>query len=439
LNAVSRPTYATIKNEETGAERKVETNPLTNYNVLVFDQSLKYNSKISFENTNTWRSGSSWDANVSSLHYDLRNKSNAWQLNGFGNFSMIYHQQDDINPQTGAYYQVNVSDIRGKFTSGIWHEIITPSYDQNDMGILYYNNQMTNGYWWNYNNQEPKKGPFFNYNAWGNINYKTQVKPLRYEEWETEIGVNGNFKNYWNAGANFYSKPFYYWDYYEPRVDTMKYYHYPFYVFNWWMSTDYRKKFYLNVNGTIGEAPGPQNPYFEIDLYPTWIISDRFSLIYGLVLSKDFGTYGFANFDDDNNVIFGQRNTSIVINSLTAKYIFNPKMNISFRTRYYWGKVNYKPDYYELQQDGTLDPTDYSENNDINFNVFNIDAVYAWEFAPGSFLNVIWKNNILQYDDLGADNYFVNCTKTLNAPQSNGVSVKVIYYLDYLTLRKKSS
>src|SRR6185295_6561928 len=51
LNSVSRPTFAIIKNNETGEERKIETNPMTNYSLIVFDQSLKNNSKISFENT----------------------------------------------------------------------------------------------------------------------------------------------------------------------------------------------------------------------------------------------------------------------------------------------------------------------------------------------------------------------------------------------------
>ncbi|MCY7410870.1 MAG: carbohydrate binding family 9 domain-containing protein, partial [Chitinophagales bacterium] len=43
LNAVSRPAYAEIKNDETGAVRTVETNPVTNYNVFVLDQTLKNN------------------------------------------------------------------------------------------------------------------------------------------------------------------------------------------------------------------------------------------------------------------------------------------------------------------------------------------------------------------------------------------------------------
>src|SRR6185436_2619224 len=86
LNAVSRPTFATIKNNETGTERKFETNPLTNYNVIVFDQTLKNNSKVSFENTNVMRNGTDPDANVSSVHYDFRNKENSLELVGFGNY-----------------------------------------------------------------------------------------------------------------------------------------------------------------------------------------------------------------------------------------------------------------------------------------------------------------------------------------------------------------
>ncbi len=436
LNAVSRPTFAAIKNNETGAERKFETNPLTNYNVIVFDQTLKNNSKLSLENTNVLRNGSDPDANVASVHYDLRNKENSIQFAGFGNYSMLFSQYNNPNPTQGAFYQVNINEIKGKWTEWVWHELITSRYDQNDFGILYFNNQMTNGAGANYNNQEPRKGPFFNYNYWFNVNYKTRVQPLQYQEWEASAGFNGNFKNYWNIGYNFYSKPLYYWDYYEPRVDSLRYYHYPIYVHSLWFGTDYRKKAYLFVNMTYGEAPGKYNPYYEFDVSPYFILSDKLNISYSVSLSKDFGTWGFVTFDDFNNDIFGQRNNSTISNVITAKFIFNPKMNISFRARYYWSKVNYLQ-YQQLESDGNLHPTGYTGNNDINFNVFNIDAVYVWEFAPGSFVNLIWKNNIFQSDDLGLDNYFENCTKTFTTPQTNGVSLKIIYYLDYLTLKKR--
>ncbi|MEO5674405.1 MAG: DUF5916 domain-containing protein [Chitinophagales bacterium] len=438
LNAVSRSTFATIKNNETGEQRKYETSSLSNYSVIVLDQTLKNNSKVSFENTNVWRNGADPDANVSSVHYGLRNKANSLEIAGFGNFSMRYSQNPFPSPLTGGFYQVNLNEIKGKWNEWVWHEVITENYDQNDFGILFFNNQMTNGAGASYNNQEPKKGPFFNLNSWFSINYKTRIQPLQYQEWETNFGFNGNLKNYWNVGSSIYSKPVYYWDYYESRVDSLRYHHYPFYVYNGWFGTDYRKKFNLNVGITYGEAPGAKNPYLEVDLYPGLIVSDKFSVYYALSLSKDFRTWGFVTIDDKGNDIFGERNTSTVVNSLTAKFIFNPRMNISFRSRYYWSKVNYLG-YKQLQLNGELGFADYTGNSDINFNVFNIDAVYAWEFAPGSFLNLIWKNSILQSDDLGIDNFFVNCGKTFATPETNGISLKVIYYLDYLSLKKKTS
>lgn len=52
LNAIGAPTFATIRNETTNETRRIETAPLTNYNVLVLRQNLPHNSYIGFYNTN---------------------------------------------------------------------------------------------------------------------------------------------------------------------------------------------------------------------------------------------------------------------------------------------------------------------------------------------------------------------------------------------------
>ena len=78
-------------------------------------------------------------------------------------------------------------------------------------------------------------------------------------------------------------------------------------------------------------------------------------------------------------------------------------------------------------------------NRDVNYNVnyFNIDMVYTWQFALGSFVNVVWKNSIGTFDRNVANGYFKNAGTTLDAPQLNSLSVRVIYFLDYLSLKKK--
>jgi hypothetical protein len=63
--------------------------------------------------------------------------------------------------------------------------------------------------------------------------------------------------------------------------------------------------------------------------------------------------------------------------------------------------------------------------------------VYTWQFAPGSFLNAVWKNATFYGADSPRDGYFENLGNTLDADQNNNLSLKVIYFLDYLQLKGK--
>ncbi|MER3472410.1 MAG: hypothetical protein C4330_14125, partial [Chitinophagaceae bacterium] len=93
------------------------------------------------------------------------------------------------------------------------------------------------------------------------------------------------------------------------------------------------------------------------------------------------------------NIIFPRRDRMTVENVVNVKYNFNNRSGLTFRVRHYWGKVEQKQ-FYDLQDDGTLKTTSH---NDIavqhrNFNLFNVDAVYTLQFAPGSFINIVWKD-----------------------------------------------
>jgi hypothetical protein len=51
FNALTKPIHATVE-DNAKQKREIETAPLTNYNIIVFDQTLKNNSSVSFINTN---------------------------------------------------------------------------------------------------------------------------------------------------------------------------------------------------------------------------------------------------------------------------------------------------------------------------------------------------------------------------------------------------
>lgn len=104
-------------------------------------------------------------------------------------------------------------------------------------------------------------------------------------------------------------------------------------------------------------------------------------------------------------------------------------MNVACRARHYWNQLFYHK-YLHLNDDGTFSDSDWSGSADENFNQFNIDFVYTWQFAPGSFLNLIWKDAIFKGDGQRGDSFFRNVDKTFRTPQDNTVTLKLIYWLD---------
>ena len=133
---------------------------------------------------------------------------------------------------------------------------------------------------------------------------------------------------------------------------------------------------------------------------------------------------------------FGLRKVTTSENILTAKYNFNIKMGLTFRARHYWRKVDYKQ-FLLLENDGSVRDIGYVPRNpETNVNFFNIDMVYTWQFALGSFINIGWKNaGFSSISDVRTP-YYKNLSNTLRDPKENNFSIKVIYFLDYLDIKK---
>jgi hypothetical protein len=62
--------------------------------------------------------------------------------------------------------------------------------------------------------------------------------------------------------------------------------------------------------------------------------------------------------------------------------------------------------------------------------------VFFWQFAPGSELNITYKNAVLKREAAINYDYYYNFKGSLNSPQNNSLTIKVLYYIDYLTIRK---
>src|SRR4030095_5081286 len=154
------------------------------------------------------------------------------------------------------------------------------------------------------------------------------------------------------------------------------------------------------------------------------------SVGYTINLEPRYNDVGYVYIDSSTDINFSKRRINTIEQILNTKYSFTNKMGITFRVRHYLSAVENK-EYYLLQPDGGLLPhSNFHPDADQNVNYFNIDMVYTWEFAPGSFLNIVWKNAAQNSTNNIEKRYFKNLGNTIGGDSNNNFSVKIIYFLD---------
>lgn len=430
LNAVSAPASAVLRNELTGEERSIQTAELTNYNVLVFDQALPNNSAISFTNTNVLRQGAARDANVSALAFNFRDAKNRYEVYGSSQLSAVFNPEHTPagQPATGFGYNAGLRKVSGTWTWQLAHSALDDRYDPSDLGFNRRDNFFRAQGVVTYSNYT-QRGKIASTFSFLSLNNTWLYAPRQWESLEME----GHFEVVNTKRQGFFvyttSRPIWYYDYFEPRVWGKKYYHAP-YVFvapGFW--TNSAKRLFATFQLYFGESPIPNDPYIGLRIEPTWVANDHLRMNLGLNISKDHSNFGAVDASNPDDIIFGRRNITTFDNALSVNYLFGPRMNITTRIRHYWANLYYHQ-YLHLHEDGTFSPSDWQGSADENFNQFNVDFVYTWQFAPGSFLNVIWKDAAFAGDQRRGGTFTQNLEKTFRAPQNNSLTLKLIYWLD---------
>lgn len=449
LNAITKPQHAIIENTVTGAERKIETDPLTNYNVLVLNQSLKNNSSVSLVNTNVWRSGKDYDANVTSGLFDLYDKKNVWNVSGSASFSNLM----GVNNKNifGYAHSLYAGKVSGAFNFQLWQELTNAKYDKSDLGYITNNNTMDQGIWAGYSWIKPTKWyNQFRFN--GNFFYSRLVTPMdilkrpemMYQFSGLNINFNGQLKNLWFVGTNI-NTTFKKNDFYEARTlnhdrvfrDKSKVF------FNLWWESNFAKKLAFGGNLSLGKGAYFDRTMRNYMLFGKIRFSSKFSVDHQLSIETVKNQAGYAATIGDS-IFFSRRSVRSTENVLTLKYNFTNRMGLSVRTRHYWSKVDPK-EFYALTLEGDLKNPRASIPADVrqNYNFISMDMVYTWQFAQGSFINIVWKNINENFHNDFEKNYFGNLSKSVegngynNLTQFNSLSLKVIYFFDYLTIKNK--
>jgi hypothetical protein len=438
FNATAAKQTATIKDAE-GASHDIETSPLSNYNVLVLDQNLRNNSSLSFINTSVLRRGGEYDANVSGVVFDLINKSRTYGVEGKMVMSQKYFGDSTA---LGYAYNFEIKKISGNWNWELSHGVESDTYDPNDLGFLGNNNERAVRAELEYGIYEPK-GPFnrMRFGLSSRVNYL--YNPNTFSGWGLNLWAWGQTKNFWNMNVWTFFEPVNSYDYFEPRAEA-RFYKVPTSEnvgVN--INTDRRKRLRFHMNGRFSNVNEEDRYSYRVSIGPSFRVSNNFT--FGVSTRNEFskGQVGFVNhifeddFDEIPDVIFGRRDRTTITNTVFASYNFNNKMALSFNLYHYWSKVKYNS-FHLLTEEGNLANSDYEDQHNFAFDAFNIDLQYRWRFAPGSDIFIVWKNAISQSGEMIDIDYFDNLGSLFGGPQSNQISIKAIYYLDYLYLTKKA-
>jgi hypothetical protein len=438
FNAITDNTYATIENKD-GELKKIQTGPSTNYNILVFDQALSNNSSVYLINTNVLRGGDFRHANVTGAGTTLVDNSNTYQVHLSGAFNQLYEKDDEhenaFDVSLGSRYNASLAKIRGNFQTSVTRSAINSTFNDNDLGLTHRNNEITDNLNLHYNIHEPfwKLRNMRNHLRFQN---RARYDNYRIESTYVELTTTASTLTYnWlQQGLVIYPKerP----DYYEART-TGRIFMRPSGVGgNAGYSSDYRNPFALDLNVNYSRFESFDNTNISYRITPRFRMNDQLSFVNSLRINLSQNDYGFAG-RADGQIIFGNRDITTFENVFTSDYIVRNDVYFSFRLRQYWSKGEYE-NFFILKEDGKLDDEifQFDRNRDFNFNSFNIDLVFTWLFAPGSSLNLVWKNAIL-HEKVGAvHNVAENFALLRESPQYNSLSLKVLYYLDYQQFRR---
>lgn len=429
LNAMSLPAHAEVCDTTTNQTRDIQTQPFTNYNVSVVEKALANNSYVSLINTNLTMIGHPYRANVTGTEFQLKNKSQTYQLTGGA--ALSYRSTAD--QKTGFAYGLGLKKIKGKFK--FWGEQTSYSdtYNPNDMGYLKANNQMFNNLGVSYNKYEPF-GIFKN--MYGQLVFQNQYlfRPGHLIENQMNFWSEATFKNNWWTGI-YFGHNFGRFDFDEPRVKN-RYYKGPSWnssEINLQSDQDKVLSFYLNSGFYLTDNPDDYGYWGNVSLW--WKASRRFNMSYSLSSNQDRDNKGYVDHTHNDSIYFGNFDRHTLSQVLYLSYSFNTRVKLDFRCRHYWSWADYDRQYF-LNNDGSLTMVNREGDADVNYNAFNIDMGFRWQFAPSSELSLVWKNSTEAENNLMNLSYGSNLKELFKETQINSLSLRVLYYIDYELIRK---
>jgi len=170
-------------------------------------------------------------------------------------------------------------------------------------------------------------------------------------------------------------------------------------------------------------------------------LNNKLNLQYEIGNSKNNDNVGYV-FSEEDEIFFGKRDVKSVENDVSINYNFDSYKSINIKFRQFWSTAKYNDSFYSLNDNGrrsisNKDIEDYDPNT--NFNLWNFDLGFNWEYAPGSKLTLLYRNNIFNQDNLSGISYYTSTKELFENPINHQLSIRINYFIDYNLLKRKKT
>ena len=435
FNAVTAPMHAVLYDRVTGEKTKYQTEPATNYNIVVLDQALKGRSYITFTNTNVLRGSNGRDANVTGLDFSLYDKGNVFNVRGKGRYSKIF----GAAPYDGFNTLLRLGKVSGKIQYYVQGEVLSSRYNPRDLGYLQTPNQVNYMGSVSYNQYKPTQN-FLSYSYSLNTTYRRLYRPNVFNDLQVSATGFWYLKNFWDIRFSVNYLPDQH-DYFLLGAPFSHFARRPAYGYaSLSGSSDSRKRLFFSYDYLLAKFFNePNKKYHSIEMGLRYRFSNKFTMevsnrheaaadyiVYAGQETNGEPSIGFVDFKDVTSILSGI-------------YNFGPRMNVTLRARHYWSHVPYKR-FANVDAEGNATERAFMNGYDENQNIFNVDAFFTWDFRLGSRVILGWKNwlgDAYSVDGISYKTYLGNFGKTFKASHGNELTLRFIYFLDYNQLRRK--
>ncbi|MES2882844.1 MAG: DUF5916 domain-containing protein, partial [Bacteroidota bacterium] len=293
----------------------------------------------------------------------------------FGNINLMYdtvrvNGRLLVNGYDGYNSTLRFGKVSGNLQYYVSNNITSNTYDPNDLGFLQIANQVNYNGGISYNQFKPTN-KFVTYRYKFDVTSKWLYKPYRYSEVNVAASAFWVFKNFWDVTLAVSSYPTIQYDYFELRT-IGKYLARPAEMtLNINGNTDSRKKLFFSYDLSYAPRAKKNNDYNRMQFGLTRRFSDNFTLSTNFQRQYENNQIGWAFIRETNrDPIIGYRHFTEDVGEVSGIYSFTPRINLTFRARHYWQKLQYNS-FYNVADDGTHIPRTFINGQDDNYNLFN--------------------------------------------------------------------